>query len=138
MYERGQGVLQNYKDAIKLYRLAAAQDNVEALNRLSFLYLMGMGVKEDFAEAAKWSHLAAELGDASAQSYLGNAYRGGYGVLQDNILAHLWFNIAAANGHKRSIKNRDKLALDMTSQAIEKAQAMAAVCISSNYKKCGY
>ena len=138
MYERGQGVLQNYTDAIKLYRLAAAQDSVDGLTRLSFMYLMGRGVKKDLVEATKLRHLAAKLGDPSAHGYLGNAYRGGYGVLQDNIIAHLWFNIGAANGDNFSTKNRDKLALDMTPEAIEKAQAMARKCMESNYKECGY
>ena len=86
----------------------------------------------------KWFRLAAEQGDAQAQNNLGVMYKNGKGVLQDNTMAHMWYNIGAANGNENGGTNRDRIAKEMTPAAIEKAQAMARECMSSNYKKCGY
>ncbi len=98
----------------------------------------GQGVPQDFAEAMKWYRLAADQGYANAQFNLGWMYEYGQGVLQDNVMAHMWYNIASANGNELGGTNRDKRAEKMSPAAIEKAQAMARECMSSNYKKCGY
>ena len=50
----------------------------------------------------------------------------------------MWYNISAANGIETGANNRDSLAKKMTSEDISKAQAMAKVCMNSNYEKCGY
>jgi uncharacterized protein len=102
------------------------------------MYERGNGVIQDYAEAVKWYRLAAEQGYAGAQNNLGVMYEFGDGVLQDNTMAHMWYNIASANGDDKSGEWRDELAGQMTSTAIEKAQAMARECMSSGYTKCGY
>ena len=58
--------------------------------------------------------------------------------LQENVLAHLWYNLSAANGSDLGGENRDQLAKEMTSSAIEKTQAMARKCMNSDYQDCGY
>ncbi len=65
-------------------------------------------------------------------------YYQGKGVLADYVIAHMWFNISAANGNALGAENREILAEEMTSEDISKAQAMARVCMNSNYAKCGY
>tara|TARA_B100000768_G_scaffold71595_1_gene68612 strand:- start:643 stop:795 length:153 start_codon:yes stop_codon:yes gene_type:complete len=50
----------------------------------------------------------------------------------------MWLNIGSANGIENGGKYRDIVAKTMTPAAIEKAQAMARECMSSDYKKCGY
>jgi len=137
MYEEGQGVLQDYAEAVKWYRLAAEQDDVVAQYNLGFMYEMGKGVLQDYAEAVKWYRLAADQGDASAQTNLGFMYEDGQGVLQDNIKAHMWYNLAAANGYKNADEWRDKLAALMTATDIATARAMAKECMNSGYKSCG-
>ena len=102
------------------------------------LYTAGQGVPQDFKEAAKWYTLAAEQGYAKAQSNLGYVYDYGQGVLADFVIAHMWYNIAGANGSEKGAENRELLAKNMTSADISKAQAMARVCMNSNYEKCGY
>ena len=92
----------------------------------------------DYATALQeWTPLA-EAGDPDAQSNLGVMYKQGKGVLQDNVMAHMWYNIANANGTELGGKARERIAKKMTPAAIEKAQAMARECMSSDYKKCGY
>ena len=65
-------------------------------------------------------------------------YELGSGVLQDNVTAHMWYNISSANGFVVAGKHRNELSSIMTSEAIEKATAMARECMKSDYKNCGY
>ena len=58
--------------------------------------------------------------------------------LHDNVMAHMWSNLGAANGSDVGGKYRDIIAERMTSEAIEKAQAMARKCMNSDYQDCGY
>ena len=73
-----------------------------------------------------------------AQVNLGAKYHNGQGVPADFVIAHMWFNISSDNGSELGAENRDKIAKNMTSEDILKAQTMARVCIDSNYEKCGY
>ena len=54
MYENGQGVAQNYAEAVKWYRKAAEQGYAEAQFNLGVMYETGEGVAQDYAEALKW------------------------------------------------------------------------------------
>ena len=138
MYNNGNGVLQDYKEAVKWYRLAAEQGTASAQTNLGNKYKFGEGVLQDYKEAVKWYRLAAEQGTASAQTNLGFMYEYGHGVLQDNTMAHMWYNIASANGYEEAGEWRDQRAGLMTSADISKAQAMARECMNSGYTKCGY
>ena len=138
MYNNGEGVLQDYKEAVKWYRLAAEQGYVQAQYNLGNSYSTGEGVLQDYKEAVKWYRLAAEQGYAAAQSNLAVMYERGNGILQDNTMAHVWYNIASANGHDKAGEWRDGRAGLMTNADISKAQAMARECMSSGYTKCGY
>ena len=102
------------------------------------MYSDGRGVPQDYKEAIRLYKLAAKQGDSMAQFNVGVMYRNGWGVLADYIVAHMWYDIFAINGHEIGAGNREKLAKKMTSEDISKAQALARVCMSSNYKKCGY
>ena len=54
-------------EAVKWYRLAAEQGNVDAQYNLGDMYARGDGVPEDDAAAVKWLRLAAEQGHADAE-----------------------------------------------------------------------
>ena len=138
IYEYGHGVLQDYKEAVKWYRLAAEQGTDYAQTNLGNKYKSGEGVLQNYKEAVKWYRLAAEQGTASAQTNLGFMYEYGHGVLQDNTMAHMWYNIASANGHEKAGGYRDERAGLMTNPDISKAQSMARECMNSGYTKCGY
>ena len=73
-YEKGQGVPQDYQEAVKWYRIAAARQDEWAQTRLGSIYAEGKSVPQDFQEAVKWYRLAAAQGYAPAQSSLGLAY----------------------------------------------------------------
>ena len=128
----------DYATALNEWKPLAEQGDDSAQYNLGVIYANGEGVPQDYEEAVKWYRLAAEQGHAVAQYNLGLMYAKGEGVLQDNVLAHMWFNLGAANGSDWSRKNRDQIVKSMTSEAVEKAQAMARKCLNSNYQDCGY
>ncbi|MCL1960659.1 MAG: sel1 repeat family protein, partial [Desulfovibrionaceae bacterium] len=90
-YEAGQGVTQNYQQALFWYQKAAAQNHVIAQNNLGGMYNTGRGVAQDRAQAAAWYRKAAEQGSAAAQNNLGGMYKNGQGVAKDNEQAVFWF-----------------------------------------------
>jgi TPR repeat protein len=70
LHERGDGVTQDYKEAMRLYLLSAAQGNAVAEFRIGYLYEKGWGVAQDDAEAMDWYGKAAALGNQPATSRL--------------------------------------------------------------------
>jgi hypothetical protein len=63
MYEDGQGVAQDYAEAVKWYSLAAEQGDVMAQSNLGHLFVEGKTGKEDFIQAHKWFNIAGANGD---------------------------------------------------------------------------
>jgi len=98
-YFNGQGVAQNYSEALSWYRLAAAQGNAYAQGQIGFAYAQGIGVVQNYAEAVKWFKLGAAQGDSSARANLGSAYANGQGVVQDYVESVKWNKLAAAQGN---------------------------------------
>ena len=101
MYFHGDGVTQDYAQALKWWRSPAEQGHAEAQSGLGVMYATGQGVEQDYAEAVKWSRKAAEQGDARAQSNLGVMYECGDGVKQDYAEAVKWYRKAAEQGDAR-------------------------------------
>ena len=66
-YDTGQGVAQDYAEAMKWYGKAADQGYVRAQCNLARMYAHGHGVPPDPAEAARWYRKAADQGFARAQ-----------------------------------------------------------------------
>ncbi len=119
MYAEGQGVPQDYAEALKWFGLAAEQGHVGAHVALGVMYDNGQGVPQDYAEAVKLYRLAAEQDNAGGQYNLGRMYADGQGVVQDFVQAHRWFNLAASRlpsgaDRDKAVKNRDAAAKHMT------------------------
>ena len=121
MYANGQGVPQDYKEAVKWNTLAAEQGSAYAQFNVGNMYYKGRGVPKDYREALKWYTLVPKQGYAEAQSNIGVSYAEGEGVLSDFVMAHMWCNIAVANGNENGAKNRKTVAENMTSEDISKA-----------------
>ena len=137
IYSIGQVVTQNYKEAVKWFRLAAKQGNTNSQHNLGLMYENGYGVTQDFKEAVKWFRLAAKQGDAPAQNDLGFMYLHGRGVVKNYVLADMWFNVATSSGLKQGKKNRDDTERRMTPKQIAEARKLARECVKKNYKDCG-
>ena len=99
MYENGQGVLQDYAQAVVWFRKAAAQGNAGAQYILGLMYDKGQGVPQDYAQAVAWYRKAAAQGFAAAQNNLGAMYDNGQGVPQDYAQAIAWYRKAATQGN---------------------------------------
>jgi hypothetical protein len=97
-YEDGEGVRQDYAEALKWYRKAAESGYAPSQVNLGRMYANGTGVRKDPREAHKWYLKAAEQGVAQAQYNLGIRSFNGEGVVQDNAEAERWFRKAASQG----------------------------------------
>jgi len=69
LYFRGEGVIQNYKEAVKWYRKAAERGNPEAQYNFGKMYLNGQGVPQNYIEAHKWFNIAGANGWEEGQKY---------------------------------------------------------------------
>ena len=101
-YLTGDGVGQDYAEALKHFTPAAEQRNVYAETLLASMYENGNGVAQDYGEAERCYRLAAQLGYAEAQLGLGGMYLKGQAVPQDDAEALRWFQSAAEQGHDPS------------------------------------
>jgi TPR repeat protein len=104
MYRRGEGVVQDKKEAVKWYRKAAEQGFAVAQSNLGVMYDLGQGVVQDYKEAVKWYRKSAEQGNAKAQNNLALMYGQGKGVEKDYKKAAKWFCKAAEKGDEKHIK----------------------------------
>ncbi len=99
MYAQGEGLEQDYTEAVKWYRKAADQGRAEAQYNLGVMYDNGEGVEQDYREAVKWYRLSAAQGDAAAQNNLGLVFHAGNGVTQNFAEALKWYRLSAAQGY---------------------------------------
>ena len=99
MYVRGEGVTQDYKEAVKWARKSAEQGHAGGQFNLGVLYDYGSGVTRDYKEAVKWYRKSAEQEYAKAQSNLGVMYEYGRGVTRDYKEAVEWFRKSAEQGY---------------------------------------
>ncbi len=97
-YQYGDGVPQDYGEAVKWYRKAAEQGDATAQCFLGVYYEEGIGVTQDYAEAVKWCRRAADQGYALAQYEIGHLYYYGHGVQRDYGEAVKWCHKAAEQG----------------------------------------
>ena len=61
-YDRGERVPQDYKAALKWYKLAANQGHVSAQHNLGLMYYNGEGTPKDYVQAHLWFNLAGSTG----------------------------------------------------------------------------
>ena len=81
-YVTGEGVPQDYTEALKWYRLAATQGQAAAQFNVGFLYSQGNGVPQDDVEAYKWFTLAAA-------TYTEKQFRDGAVQARDRVAARM-------------------------------------------------
>jgi len=102
MYEKGQGVAQDYSEAAKWYILASEGGHSYAQNNLGVFYKYGRGIAKDLVQAYKWFDLAAS------------------GSLE-----------AEEANRDRAVANKESIAADMTPEQIRTAQKLVQEKLSS-------
>jgi TPR repeat protein len=98
MYATGKGAPQDYIEAGRWLRLAAARGHAKALWAVGLLHDNGWGVPVDHAEGLRWYRLAAEKGEPQAQTNVGYFYAEGLVVEQNFEEAVKWYRLAARQG----------------------------------------
>ena len=68
MYDNGEGVEQDFKEAVKWYRKAAEQGHANAQNTLGWMYGRGLGVEQNNVIAYAWWDIAAVNGQQNAKN----------------------------------------------------------------------
>lgn len=97
MYEFGEGVKKDLKEAVICYRRAAEQGDAYAQYNLGLMYHDGKGVMRDLTQAFQWYLSSAKKGFKSAQFNVGVMYALGAGILQDFTKSHMWFDITLSS-----------------------------------------
>ncbi len=117
MFDLGEGVPQDYREAFRWYVLAAEAGQPGAMNSLGLMYALGHGVSQDHSEAMKWwtkaadsgsiawFQLAADKGDVDATNMLGLMYAQGLGVTRDHRNAIKLFEHSAYLGSSSAMVN---------------------------------
>lgn len=146
-YATGDGVGQNYEEAIRWLNKAAddtrqSEAKTNAQIYLGGIYQNGDSVLQDYNEAIGWYTEAAVWGSSKAQIKLGVLYtiRGDFNSLHYNpadlVLGHMWLNISGANGETLAKVKRDQVSVEMTAENLDEANRRAKNCLSSNYTNC--
>jgi hypothetical protein len=98
MYEKGDELKYNPREAIKWYRRGADVKDPRATVRLASMLVNGSGVPQDYAQAFQLCQSVAK-DYAPGQYCVGVFYQQGFGVKQDAATAAKWYQKSAAGGH---------------------------------------
>jgi TPR repeat protein len=98
-YLKGEGVEEDFNQAVKWLRKAAEQGLAEAQYNLGICYSNGKGVDLNEKEGMNWFRKAADQGNADGESCVAIAYAGGKGVEKNIKEAIFWFQKAAGHGN---------------------------------------
>ena len=102
MHKNGNGVCEDYQEALFWFRKSAEQNLPEAQYEIGMMYHEGIGVLQDYLEALYWLEKASVQGHTEAQYEIGMIYLNGTGVLQNHRKAFYWFEKAAHQGHAKA------------------------------------
>ena len=132
------GVSCDSKSGIRWLTAAAEKGNADAQDDLGTVYYEGsIGVPQNYKSALRWLSKSAAQGNSIAQELLSSMYRFGLGVRKNNVQAYMWLSVVLAHGDAGVDTVNDSLETEMTPAQIAKAQALALICMKSNYKQCG-
>ena len=105
----GVGVEQDHAQAVRLFRLAAAQNLDEAQCNLGSMYDEGHGVHQNYREALRLYQLAAAQRHPTALFCVGIFYDLGLGVRKNKAEAIRWYRRAQAAGNANAVHALQRL-----------------------------
>lgn len=120
----GEGVTQDYAQAVQWYQKAADQSHSLAQFNLGIMYAAGQGVPRDEAKSMGWMQKAADQGDAGAQYHIGMKHHRvsldglPEAASESRIQAYKWLQLAAAQGYRSSEAAWAFVALGMTREDV--------------------
>ncbi len=116
MYERGLGIKADLGMARNWYQRAAEQGNIKAMHNLAVLSAGRQNGNPDYATASKWFTDAATRDLKDSQYNLAVLYENGLGVEKNLKQAAKWFSLAARSGDAESVRRRDILKAQLTTE----------------------
>lgn len=119
LYQFGEGVTVDYKEATNWYQKAAKKNNPYAETQIGFLYEMGYGVPKDYQEAMKWYLKAANQSNGSGERSVGVLYENGRGVKGDYQQALGWYQKAITDGDNEAPSRKASLLKMIASEPIK-------------------
>lgn len=102
MYDHGEGVVQNEREAAMWYRKSAAQNFAIAQRNLGIMYALGRGVEKNESEALRWFAAAVQHGLASAMVNEAALYMQASQMPRDYGMAERLLSSATAAGDKQA------------------------------------
>ena len=66
IYSKGEGVLQNYEQSAKWFRIASSFEDTTSQYNLALMYVKGMGLPKNLSLAHMWSNIASLSGEIQA------------------------------------------------------------------------
>jgi uncharacterized protein len=105
LYDEGNGVDKNSREAIRWYCISSAQGFPEAAYNLGRLYQDGRGIPQNFERARQWYLIATGRGETKAAVNLGVMNASREGGRRDYRTAIGWFLFAAQRGDERAKNN---------------------------------
>jgi TPR repeat protein len=125
-YRKGQDFekKENFAEAMRWYRAAAAQGHAQGQVGIGNLYAAGQGVPQNYGEALRWYHLAAAQGNSEAQDNIAFFYLSGWGVPQDYTQGMIWLRKAADQGNSVAQRNIGFLYFKGLGVAPDRAEAI--------------
>ncbi|MCM1133039.1 MAG: sel1 repeat family protein [Ruminococcus flavefaciens] len=93
------GYKQNYKEAVKWYKLSAEKGNSEAQFSLGWCYHFGDGIVRDYKKAFEWYTKSAEQGDEAGKYGLASIYLLGSGATKNLKKAFDLYKESAENDY---------------------------------------
>jgi TPR repeat protein len=101
-FDGEKGLDKNMREAVRWFRRAADQGEVDASAYLGWCYERGEGTEHNPAEARRLSLYASNKGHAWAPRTLAGMYRYGRGVAKDEIKAVEFFQMSADRGDSQA------------------------------------
>ena len=102
-YKNGEGVPQNFSEAISWFEKAVQQGSIDAMIELGLAYDDNGLTTPDYAKAVSYYAEAYSAGSAHGAYCLGTMYESGHGVAEDMAKAFELYKYAAENGHARGM-----------------------------------
>jgi TPR repeat protein len=100
-YVHGEGVPQDYSEALRWFRKAADQGNASGQYHVGVMYYYGRAVPQNYGEAIRLFRMAADQNYPTAADQLGTMSRDGIGLPRDATQAYRWYRKAAERGYAR-------------------------------------
>ena len=105
LFENGDGVPQNAREAVYWYERAAGLDNTDAMTRLGMLHALGQGTARHDGKAFEWLQKAAANDHIAATAALAVLHHLGRGTEKDEATAYRLTRKAAAQDQPAALYN---------------------------------